>query len=79
MQAIEFETDIIEGVVKIPAEYQHLKNAHAKIVVLFDPALAQEKTPSHPAGKILDLSSIQVPSLTIEDGVEYQRKLRDEW
>lgn len=34
MYAIEFETDIQDGVVKIPDEYQQLKNKHARVVIL---------------------------------------------
>lgn len=70
MQAIEFETEIKEGIVKIPAEYQHLKNVHARIVVLFEPQ--QQLAP-------IDFSSLQVSSLATQDGVAYQRTLRDEW
>ncbi|WP_404415233.1 hypothetical protein [Marinospirillum sp.] len=79
MQAIEFETDIKEGIVRIPAEYQHLKNAHAKIVVLFETTQVHEKVASHPAGKAVDFSCVEAPSMTPEDGVDFQRKLRDEW
>jgi hypothetical protein len=34
MYAIEFEADIKNGVVKIPAEYSRLKNARARVVVM---------------------------------------------
>lgn len=79
MQAIEFETDIKEGIVKIPDEYQQLKNAHAKIVVLFEAPQAHAGVESPSTGKELDFSCVEAPSLTTEDGVAYQRKLRDEW
>lgn len=36
MYAVEFETDIRDGVVKIPDEYARLNNAHARVVVLVD-------------------------------------------
>ena len=38
MYAIEFEADIQDGIVKIPAEYAQLKNAHARVVVMVDEA-----------------------------------------
>lgn len=34
MYAIEFETDIRDGVVQIPEEYVRLKNARARVVVM---------------------------------------------
>ena len=36
MYAIEFETDIQDGVVKIPPEYALLKNTHARVVVMVE-------------------------------------------
>lgn len=36
MYAIEFETDIQNGVVKIPDEYPSLKNRHARVVILLN-------------------------------------------
>lgn len=36
MYAIEFETDIQNGVVKIPEQYQSLTNKHARVVILLD-------------------------------------------
>lgn len=36
MYAIEFETDIQDGVVKIPSQYTRLKNAHARVVVMVE-------------------------------------------
>jgi len=72
--SIEFEADIQDGVVKIPEEYGHLKNRHARIVVLYENT-AEELNTS--AG--IDFGSIKAPSLTAHDGVEYQRSLRDGW
>lgn len=36
MYAIEFETDIQDGVVRIPPEYALLKNTHARVVVIVE-------------------------------------------
>lgn len=36
MYAIEFETEIRDGVVKIPDQYARLKNAYARVVVLVE-------------------------------------------
>ena len=34
MYAVEFETDIQGGIIRIPEEYQRLQNKHAKVVIL---------------------------------------------
>lgn len=36
MYAIEFETEIRNGVMVIPEKYARLKNTHARVVVLVD-------------------------------------------
>lgn len=74
MYAIEFETDIQDGVVRIPAEYSQLKNGHARIVVLVEEEVAPglEVSP-------LDLSDFQVRAFQGRDAVEVQREMRDEW
>lgn len=77
MHAIEFEADIQNGVVKIPDEYGHLMNRHARIVVLYENT-TEELSPSVKQVGI-DFTSVNVPSLAAKDGVEYQRNLRDEW
>jgi hypothetical protein len=34
MYAVEFETDIQGGIIRIPEEYRRLQNKHAKVVIL---------------------------------------------
>ncbi|CEP36914.1 Putative uncharacterized protein [Halomonas sp. R57-5] len=77
MQAIEFEADIQNGVVKIPDEYAHLKNRHARIVVLYENTADEESSSVRQVG--IDFGPVKAPSLAAHDGVEYQRNLRDEW
>ncbi|MCL5424618.1 MAG: hypothetical protein M1154_03050 [Gammaproteobacteria bacterium] len=77
MHAIEFEADIQNGMVKIPDEYAHLKNRHARIVVLYENATEEESLSVKQVG--IDFRSVKAPSLVAHDGVEYQRNLRDDW
>ncbi|XUO88141.1 hypothetical protein RVM26_03320 [Halomonas sp. KM072] len=77
MQAIEFEADIQDGMVKIPDEYGDLKNRHARIVVLYENSTAAPSEPEASSG--LDFSSVKAPTLTAQEGLEYQRSMRDEW
>ncbi|PHQ14439.1 hypothetical protein [Marinobacter profundi] len=74
MYAIEFEADIRSGMVKIPAEYAHLKDAHARIVVMVrDEALPMvEQSP-------LDFSDTEIEAFKGKDAVAIQREMRDEW
>lgn len=82
MNAIEFEAYIQNGIVKIPDEYGHLKNRHARIVVLYentpDESSTYAKQGEAKQGGI-DFAPIKAPSLSAQEGVEYQRSLRDEW
>lgn len=34
MYAVEFETDIQGGIIRIPEKYRRLQNKHAKVVIL---------------------------------------------
>lgn len=77
MYAIEFETDIQNGLVKIPEKYTRLKNGHARIVVLYDSDFEENDITEQP--KEIDFSQVKAPSLTQHEGVAYQRGLRDEW
>lgn len=77
MQAIEFEADIRDGMVKIPDEYGELKNRHARIVVLYENSATESRESAQSSG--LDFSSIKAPTLTGQEGVAYQRSIRDEW
>ncbi|TDN95750.1 hypothetical protein [Halomonas ventosae] len=55
MYAVEFETDIRDGIVKIPEEHERLKNAHARVVVLVEEPEADTEVRAfseHSAGTI---------------------------
>ncbi|OZT73058.1 hypothetical protein [Vreelandella boliviensis] len=77
MHAIEFEMDIQNGMVKIPDEYEHLKNRHARIVVLYENT--SDEADASVKQVAIDFTSVKAPSLVAQEGVEYQRNLRDEW
>ncbi|MYL24833.1 hypothetical protein [Vreelandella massiliensis] len=74
MYAIEFEADIKNGVVKIPPEYRELQNHHVHIVVM-----VKDSAISPTSGSPLDFSSTEIAAFKHQDGVEVQRKMRDEW
>ncbi len=77
MNAIEFEADIEDGIVKIPEEYGYLKNRHARIVVLYENTPEELNVSASQAE--IDFAAVKAPSLAGHDGVKYQRTMRDEW
>ncbi len=74
MYAIEFEADIQNGIVKLPAEYTALQNSHAKIVIMVKDEIAPGIKESP-----LDLSDVEIEAFQGRDAVEIQREIRDEW
>lgn len=57
MYAIEFETDVQDGVVQIPEEYQQLRNKHVRVVVLVkddDADMELEALSNHSANLVDD-------------------------
>jgi len=74
MYAIEFEADIKNGMVKIPAEYTQLEDSHARILVMVsdEASLTIEKSS-------LDFSNVDIQAFKEKDAVVMQREMRDEW
>lgn len=75
MYAIEFEADIRDGLVKIPDQYERLKNSRARIVVM----ISEEERVVEGQPVSLDFSDCQIAAFAGKDGVELQREMRDGW
>ncbi|MCK9395683.1 MAG: hypothetical protein M0Q44_08835 [Methylobacter sp.] len=76
MQAIEFETQLENGLIHLPVSYQHWQEGkHVKVIVLVDESAddrseqQNRQSISRHAGKI---------SLT-QDPLDFQNSIRDEW
>jgi len=76
MQAIEFETHLENGLIHLPASFQHWQEGmHVKVIVLVDENVSDglEQQNRHSinrhAGKI---------SMT-QDPLDFQNNIRDEW
>lgn len=76
MQAIEFETHLENGLIHLPASYQHWQEGkHVKVIVLVDESAddraeqQDQQSINRHAGKI---------SLT-QDPLDFQNSIRDEW
>jgi hypothetical protein len=78
MYAIEFETEIRDGMVKIPERYARVKNGRARIVVL----VSEDETLETEAAireKSIDFSDYPIEAFQEVDGVAWQREQRDAW
>jgi hypothetical protein len=76
MQAIEFETYLENGLIRLPVAQQHWQTGkHVKVIVLVDESVDDKVEPQNQpsinrhAGKI---------SLT-QDALAFQENIRDEW
>ncbi|WP_339799009.1 hypothetical protein [uncultured Marinobacter sp.] len=76
MYAIEFEADIRDGIVKIPAQYSRLENSHARIILMI---AEPETSVVEQAAAPLDLTDCGVKTFKGQDAVEIQREMRDDW
>jgi hypothetical protein len=82
MWAVEFETHAKNGMIKIPEKYREMADGELKIIILKQ----QEKKPKI-SGKSKNtnirrlVKQIKTRNIfhTIQDPVEWQRTIRDEW
>ncbi len=83
MLAVEFETHIKNGIVKIPAKYREMMDGELKIILL-KPEMGT-KIPGKGKQKTVQLKKLlkQIKEKNIfraiANPVEWQRAIRDEW
>lgn len=76
MQAIEFETHLENGLIHLPASYQHWQEGkHVKVIVLVDESV--DTKAEHQSRLSINRHAGKI-SLT-EDPLEFQNNIRDEW
>ncbi|MEA2011553.1 MAG: hypothetical protein U9O87_00485 [Verrucomicrobiota bacterium] len=77
MQAIEFETDVLSNVIKIPQNYQkQLKNKHIKILAVYSHDISNNEKMKKWNKLKKTLGTFDIRDF---DPVEWQRKERAEW
>lgn len=78
MTSLEFTTKIEHGVIHLPKEYEELDNSVAHVVVTVQ---SSEEKLAKKERLFAALKEMQKADIfrNIEDPVEWQRKLRDEW
>jgi hypothetical protein len=81
MLAVEFETHAKNGIIEIPEKYRAMVEGELKVIIL----KKEKKTKMSEKGKITQLKKLlkQIREKnifqTIDDPVEWQRTIRDEW
>ncbi len=76
MYTIKFEAKIVDGIIKIPLEYEHIYNTHAKVTLMLENDCIIDQ---HSSSKlqILDFTRNITTCFNDINPVEYQRKIRD--
>lgn len=81
MYAIEFDTKITNGFIKIPSEYRELADLEkVRLVIMYDISKDLDIREQHIDNSTIDFSQYKIKSLKkINDAVEWQNKIREEW
>ena len=83
MLAVEFETQARNGMIKIPEEYRQLADGDLKIIILKhdkkpEPEISNQWKNFHMKNLLMQIREKGIFQ-TIDDPVEWQRTIRDEW
>jgi hypothetical protein len=78
MDSLEFTTKIEHGVIHLPKEFEEYENAVAHVTVTLE---TPEETKAKKERLFAAFEKMQKANLfrDIDDPVEWQKKLRDEW
>ena len=79
MQALEFQTYISNGIIKIPIDYRYRDYNNKKVKIIM---LLPEETGNYDKQELLSaFKSAQKlnPFSDIKNSVEWQKQIRDEW
>ena len=78
MNPLEFTTKIEHGVIHLPKEFEEYENAVARVTVTLETAEDKKAKKDRLFAAFKELAKAN-PFAEIENPVEWQRKLRDEW
>ncbi len=81
MYAVEFETEIENGVIHLPPSLTAIGDAHLRVILLLEekPPESFLPTPLQPNSAKFDFTDLQGRLQWRGDAVAEQRALRDEW
>ena len=78
MNSLEFTTKIERGVIHLPKEFEEYENAIARVTVTLE-TLEDKKARKDRLFAAFEKLAEANPFADVENPVEWQRKLRDEW
>jgi len=78
MNSLEFTTKIEHGVIHLPKEFEEYENAVARVKVTLETTEDKQAKKDRLFAAFEKLAEAN-PFADIENPVEWQRKLRDEW
>lgn len=81
MNSVEFTTKIEHGVIRLPKEFADYENSVARVVITLDAPDEEREIKEKKDKLFVAFKKAQEANLfqDIENPVEWQRKLRDEW
>lgn len=83
MQAVEFEVNAHNGIIKVPDQYRYIAEGDIKIVILkreYSPETSENRDQKiSEMSKLLQVIKAKKIFQTIEDPMEWQNSIRDEW
>ena len=79
MDSLEFTTKIEHGVIHLPKDFEEYENAVAHVSITLETPEEDKKAKKERLFAAFEKLAEANPFAEIENPVEWQRKLRDEW
>jgi len=79
MKAIEFETTIRDGLIRVPSSYRNMKNTQAKVIVMVDENHETENYDKKLLLKIFSKANKTGLFNEISNSVSWQQQQRNDW
>jgi hypothetical protein len=76
LHTIEFDAEIIDGIINVPQEFHEVFNGYVKVILVTQSNQGTNKESTEKT-KILDFSKHQISSFQDINPVEFQRRIRD--
>jgi hypothetical protein len=79
MNALEFSTQIEQGMIRLPKQFEKYQNAFVRIIVLVEPEPEPPRTQRERLLRVFEKMHHLKMFESIENPLTWQKKLRDEW
>ena len=78
MEALEFNAQIEEGLIRLPKEFEAYRNVFARIIILIEQPFDHVSKKERLKAVMLEMGEKDVFS-KIGDGIAWQREIRNAW